>query len=609
MKTSKFDPVSIEILDKQLKKIIIIVLVVFGVLALRFWFLQIVNGSIYRSKSEKNSIRLLDIPPFRGMILDRNGEKLVDNRPSYDLYIIPEQVQDLEQIVKSLNKLMDIDTDLIRQKVKEASPRYPFRPVCLKRDISRDSLAALETHRFNLPGIMIKVMPCRHYIYGDLACHILGYLGEISESQLRRRRYLENKPGDLIGKSGVEWKWQKYLNGKRGGEQVEVDAEGRRIRVIARKSPIPGENIYLTIDRDLQSVAEKSLEGKKGAIVALNPRNGEILALSSSPPFDPNLFVGGIDKDTWKSISLSPDHPLQNRALCGQYPPGSVFKIVVALAGLEEGVIDPEEEIFCSGIYSLGRQRYRCWKRYGHGAVNLHRSLAESCDVYFYNIGDRLGVDKISQYARLFGLGQSSGVELEQEKGGLMPTSAWKLKRFGVPWQRGETISTSIGQSFVLVTPIQMASLISSVFNGGIVYRPQITRHIETREGERIHQFVPKPLRRLKIKGEHFELVKKALIGVVNDPHGTGARTRFKDVLVAGKTGTAQVVSLDKEEELTEDGEVPLRFRDHAWFVAVAPEEDPQIALAIVVEHGGHGGSASAPLAKELIKAYLGVEE
>ena len=609
MKTSKFDPVSIEILDKQLKKIIIFVLVVFGVLVLRFWFLQIVNGSTYRSKSERNSIRLHDIPPFRGMILDRNGKKLVDNRPSYDLYVIPEEVQDREQIIESLNKLTDIDPDFIGKKLDEASPRYPFRPVCIKRDISRDSLAAVETHGFNLPGIMIKVVPCRHYINGDLACHILGYLGEISESQLARGRYQENKPGDLIGKSGVEWRWQGYLNGKRGGEQVEVDAEGRKIRMMARKSPVPGENIHLTIDRDLQIVAEKLLEEKKGAIVAIHPGNGEILALASSPPFDPNLFVGGIDKDTWESISLSSDHPLQNRALSGQYPPGSVFKIVVALAGLEEGIIDPEEEIICNGIYSLGRQRYRCWKRAGHGAVNLHRALTESCDVYFYNIGDRLGVDKIAQYAKRFGLGKASGLEIGQEKGGLIPTSAWKLRRFGIPWQGGETISTSIGQSFVLVTPIQMASVISTVFNGGVVYRPQITRYIEKREGEKIHEFVSKPVRTIGIKGEYLELVKKALIGVVNEPHGTGSRSRLKGALVAGKTGTAQVVSLSKEKELTEDGEIPLKFRDHAWFVAVAPIENPQIALAIIIEHGGHGGSASAPLAKELIKVYLGVEE
>ncbi|MCD6295551.1 MAG: penicillin-binding protein 2, partial [Deltaproteobacteria bacterium] len=546
---------------------------------------------------------------FRGVIYDRKGEMLVGNRPSYDLCVIPEGVQDRGQLLQSLNRLIGIEPKLAAQKLNEVSPVYPFRPVCLKRDISRDELAVIETQRFNLPGVMIRVKPQRHYAWGKLASHVLGYLGEISETQLKAGKYPGNKRGDLIGKSGVERKWQPLLNGMRGGEQVEVDAAGRKIRVISSKPPVSGASVYLTIDKDLQVLAERALAGKNGAIVAMDPNDGEILAMASNPSFNPNVFIRGIDRATWKEISTSKDFPLQNRALCGQYPPGSVFKIIVALAGLEEGVIDPEEEVVCSGVYTLGQHKYRCWKKHGHGKVNLHRALRESCDIYFYKIGKRLGVDRIALYAKRFGFGKATGFDAGREKAGLIPTSQWKLKRFGIPWQTGETVSTAIGQSFVLVTPIQMATMISTVFNGGALYRPQVTRRVEKIDGEKIFEFTPELIGRAGIKEEHLELVKNGLIAVVNEPHGTGSRARLEQVMVAGKTGTAQVVALDKEKLVKQGGEVPLKFRDHAWFVAIAPAERPEIALAIVIEHGGHGGSAAAPIARKMIKAYLGVEK
>ncbi len=608
MRTSEFDPLSLEVFDRQLKKVTLVVLAVFGVLVLRLWFLQVVNGSVYRTKSESNRIRLQDISPFRGMILDRNGATLVDNRPSYDLYVIPEEVQDLEELLERLSRLAGLGAEEAKKKLGGTSLRYPFRPVCIKKDLSRDALAKVETHRFNLPGVIIKVVPQRHYVNGIFASHLIGYLGEINENQLRSGQYTGNKSGDLIGKSGVEWKWQRDLNGVRGGAQVEVDATGRKIRVMARKNPVPGEYVCLTIDKDLQVVAEKALAGKSGAIVAMDPNNGEILALVSSPSFDPNSFVGGIDRASWEGIVLSGDFPLQDRALSGQYPPGSVFKIVVALAGLEEGIINPEEELICTGIYYLGRHGYRCWKRYGHGTVSLHRALVESCDVYFYDMGHRLGIDKISEYAMKFGLGKKTGFDPVHEKAGLIPTRDWKLKRWGVPWQGGETLSTAIGQSFVLVTPIQMAAFVSAVFNGGSVYRPQVTKWVGKSETEKSHEFAPVVTGKIGVKQEHLEFVKNALIGVVNEPHGTGRRARLKEVTVAGKTGTSQVIGLKKAEEFESDENIPARFKDHAWFVAVAPAENPRIAVAIVVEHGGHGGSAAAPIAGQLIKAYLGLD-
>jgi penicillin-binding protein 2 len=607
LKPSHFDPVSSEILDKQLKVTILFILLVFSILILRLWFLQVVNGPAYRAKSEHNRIRLHDIPPFRGMILDRNGEVLVDNRPSYDLYVIPEEVQNRSQLLNRLSRLGDLNREAAERILDKAARGYPFKPVCLKKDISRDELASIESHRFDLPGVMIHVSPQRHYFHEGLGSHVLGYVGEISEEQLTSGQFPKNRAGDLIGKWGVERKWQTQLNGIRGGEQVEVDAAGRKIAVVSRKAPTSGANICLTIDKRLQTLAEKSLQGKHGAIVAINPANGEVLALASSPSYNPNLFIKGLDERTWQDIVSSKDFPLQNRALAGQYPPGSIFKIVVALAALEEGIVTPEEEIFCNGTFSLGNQTYRCWKTYGHGKVSLHRALVESCDVYFYTLGRRLGVDKIAHYARRLGLGKETGLDLGNEKDGLIPTTEWKLKRWGVPWQPGETVSTAIGQSFVLTTPLQLANLISLVFNGGHIYTPQITKWVRKPNGDSLFEFAPLSAGDTGIKPEHLELVKKALVGVVNQAHGTGSKARLKDITVAGKTGTAQVVAVKKDNGSKREDDTPLKFRDHAWFVAVAPASDPEIAVSVLIEHGGHGGSAAAPIAKEIIKAYLQV--
>ena len=585
-----------------------IVVILLSALIIRLWFLQIVNGPRYRAQSENNRIHLQKIPPYRGMIFDRKGDLLVNNRPSYNLNVIPEDVQDPGRLLENLKQLIDVDSEKVGKRLNLRAFRHSFKPVLIKKNISRDELAVIETNLYNLPGLMIEVKPQRNYIYGEFASHLIGYLGEISEQQIKSGKYTNNSPGDLIGKYGVEGCWQEYLNGSKGGMQVEVDAAGRKLRIISKKPSMPGLNISLTIDKDLQSLAEKLLEGKKGAIVALNPNSGEILAMASRPAFDPNMFIGGIDRVEWNRMISGHDFPLQNRAISGQYPPGSVFKIVVALAGLEEGVIDPEEQIFCNGNYKLGNYTYHCWKRGGHGRVDLHRALRESCDIYFYKVGKRLGVDKIARYAMMCGLGEKTHFELAHEKKGLIPTSKWKLKRWGVPWQPGETISTSIGQSFVLVTPLQMAGLISVIFNGGKLYQPKIVQRVWNDTGE-VQRFTPKLIRELSVKQENLELIKKALTAVVNESHGTGTGARVKNITVAGKTGTAQIIALDAEKDLSESGEIPEKFRDHAWFVAIAPVENPKLALAIMVEHGGHGGSAAAPIAGELIRKYLGTED
>ena len=607
MRSSGFDPVLVEILNRRLRTVTIFVVAIFSILALRLWFLQILNGPSYRTQSENNRIHLQTLLPFRGMILDRNGELLVDNRPSYNLYVIPEDIQDGEQLFKSLEALIGLNPNEIESKLKKDSNRYPFKPVLIKRNMTRDELAVIETNRFNLPGLDVEDSPQRNYIYGDLASHVIGHLGEISEGQLNSGNYPDNSPGDLIGKSGVEGVWQSYLKGLIGGMQVEVDAAGRTLRVISSKAPVPGLNISLTIDKDLQLLAEEKLKGKTGAIVALDPNNGEVLAMASTPAVDPNMFIGGIEIAEWNRLISDKNTPLQNRAISGQYPPGSVFKIVVALAGLEEGIIIPDEEIICDGNYALGNHTYHCWQEKGHGKVDFHRALKESCDIYFYKIGKRLGVDRIAYYAKLCGLGKKTGFELDSEAGGLIPTSEWKLKRWGVPWQPGETVSASIGQSFVLVTPLQMARLISVIYNGGKVYQPKIVRWIGNDETE-TYKFTPTLITEIGVRKENLDLIKKALLAVVNEANGTGSSARVKGVDVAGKTGTAQVITLEMEKGLSAEGEIPDEYKDHAWFVAAAPAENPRLALAILIEHGGHGGSAAGPIAADLIKEYLGIE-
>lgn len=600
-----FEQASIEGYSTRLKIVIVISVAVIAALILRLWLLQVIQGPSYRVQSENNRIHLQDIPPFRGMIFDRHGDLLVDNRPSFDLFLLPEDIQSRKNLFERLEQLIGLGAAELDERIAGERSRYGFRPIPIKKNLSRQELAVMEANLFNLPGVSIQVKPQRYYVFKNFASHLIGYLGEISDRQLKSEQYPDGKPGDLIGQFGVERIWQGHLQGIRGGEQVEVDAAGRRLTVLSRKPPVAGQNLALTLDKNLQLVAERALFGKKGAIVAMNPMNGEILAMASSPSYDPNIFIEGIDRSEWARLTTGKDSPLQNRAIQGQYPPGSVFKIVMALAGLEEGIIDAHEQVFCGGSFKLGDQTFRCWRKQGHGRVDLNRALVESCDVYFYTVGRRLGVDKISHYAGMCGLGRASGFELGSERAGLIPSSEWKLKRFGIPWQAGETISTSIGQSFVLVTPIQMAQLMGALFNGGILYEPKVVKWVGW-EGKETYRFTPRQRGKIKAKEETLALIRKALIGAVNEPRGTGSRSKIKDGSVAGKTGTAQVISLEREKSFGKEGEIPEEFKDHAWFVALATAENPVLTIAVLVENGGGGGSTAAPIAGELIKAYLG---
>jgi len=573
------------------------VMAVFFALVARFWYLQIARGEHFRQLSENNRIRVLDVPPSRGIIFDRNGVMLVTSRPAFNLYVIPDDVQDWKVLKNRLSRMLEMEPDQLEQRYTD-SRSGPLKPIPLKLDLSRDELGLLETYKYLLPGIYIEVSPQRNYPLGVVAPHTIGYLSEITQKQLKSGQYPQQRLGDMIGQWGLELQWQADLGGIKGGRYLEVDALGQEIRPLFTRDSATGNNVITTLDWKLQQAAQEALKSRAGAVVALKPATGEVLALASAPPFDPTTFSRRLSAREWQALQNDPQKPLQNRFLQGQYPPGSTYKIVTALAALEEKVISPETTFFCNGALPFGNRVFHCWRKGGHGQVNLHKAIVQSCDVYFYQVGQRLGVDRLAHYAQLLGLGRATGISLAHEKKGLIPTSAWKLERFKTPWQPGETLSIAIGQGYDLVTPIQMAVLTAAVANGGTIYRPLLVKRLVSPQGTVIKEFQPVVASKAAWNPEALRLVRQGLSGVVNEPGGTGGACRLPGIQAAGKTGTAQVITLGKKV-------AGVNSRDHAWFVAYAPVENPEIAVAVVVEHGGHGGEAAAPIARKLFEAHF----
>jgi len=598
----RLDSHGAEDLQRRYKPFLIMTIIGFLVLGFRAWHLQIIKGKEFSRLSKHNRIRIREIPASRGMILDRKGRIVVDNRPSFEVLLIPEDIVDMGKITESLRRMLNIPPQEVEERLEANKRRPPFRPVRIQSDISRLHLALLETHKLDLPGLVVDVAPRRAYTRGNMASHLLGYLGEIDRHELKESRFAEYQMGDFIGKYGVEKKWEPFLKGIDGGRQVEVDAMGRELKVLQRVEPHPGNNVYLTIDLDLQMTCEILLQGKEGAIVAMNPQNGKILAMASHPSFNPSLFAGGINHEDWKNLVRNPFYPLQNRSIQGQYAPGSVFKLITATAGLEEGAISPEEVLFCTGSYRFGNRTYRCWRKGGHGKVKLHRAVVESCDVFFYQVGQRVGIDTLAKYAKGFGLGKPTAISLRDEKPGLIPTSEWKKQIYDEPWYEGETLSCAIGQAYILVTPLQLLNVISSIANGGTLYIPQIVERVETANGKVVKSYPPIPRGKIPLTPENLTIIREALHGVVNEARGTGRISRIRGTIVSGKTGTAQVISLRED---IEEEDLPYEYRDHAWFVAYAPMDNPVISVVVLVEHGGHGASAAAPIAREVMRKYL----
>jgi penicillin-binding protein 2 len=580
----------------------------FFLILLSLWYFQVIKGAEYRRLSKNNCIRIREDPAARGMILDRKGRILAHNRPCFEVYVVPEDLEVNPEVLLKVGRMLNMDQREIKRKLQTQKKRPPFRPVKIKSDIEWNELAFLETNRVHLPGLLVDVRPRRTYPYGKLASHLIGYLGEIDENELRQSKGIPYRMGAFIGKYGVEYRWESDLKGVDGGRQIEVDALGREIKPLRNVEPFPGNNLILTIDFEVQKAAEEAFQDKTGALLAMDPKSGRILAMVSKPSFDPEAFARSISPEDWKSLVENPRSPLQNKGVQGQYPPGSVFKIITAIAGLETGAITLNTQLTCSGVYPYGNRDFRCWKEEGHGSINLHRAIVESCDIYFYQVGLKVGVDEIARYAHEFGLGKPTGIALPHEKSGTVPSTWWKRRRLGAPWYSGETLSLAVGQGYINTTPMQLLLLISAIANGGRFYLPQVVERMEDVYGKTLREYPPVEAGQADVSEKTLLYIREALMGAVNDPHGTGWACVLKDAKVAGKTGTAQVIKMAEDFRKGDMDRMPLKFRDHAWFVAYAPFEDPIISVVVLVEHGGYGGAAAAPIAKRVIEKYLSLE-
>ena len=591
-----------ELADIQNRLIFIKVgfLMLLVLLGLRLWQLQVRDGLYYQDLARDNRTRSIILEPARGLLYDRNGELLANNIPSFQLYVSLEDIQNRETLIARLPEFVDIDRQEISDKLSKKNRRGRIK---IKAGITLKEVALIESHRLELPGVVIQPEYQRYYPLKTYASHVLGYVGEISESQLKDPEFSDLQQGRIIGQYGVERTFDAYLLGKTGEEVIEVDALGYPKRSLSVQRPLAGNDLYLTLDIRLQRLAEDLLGEEAGAIVALDPWNGDVLALVSKPGFNPNDVSGGISAKDWQQFLQDSRHPLTNRAIQGQYPPGSIFKIIMAAALLETQTLSAQESISCHGTFPFGKRIFRDWKAGGHGQVDLTKALAESCDVYFYKAGNQLGIDTIATYAHLFGLGEKTGIALPSERSGLVPSSEWKRKVKREPWYPGETISIAIGQGFLTVTPIQMAKMAAIVATNGRVVQPRLFKASRLRRTGNLKKEPESSIQQLAIPPITFAHIKEGLAAVVTK--GTAQRAKSDMVSIAGKTGTAQVVALKPDGDKDKNKELQKEFRDHAWFVAFAPVEHPKIAVAVLVEHMGHGGSASAPLAKTLIEAFM----
>jgi penicillin-binding protein 2 len=572
--------------SEQLSLFAYIFIIACLILIVRLWQLQILQGTEYRKLSEANRLRIIATPAPRGIIFDRNGIPLVKNSPYFYASIMPNGF-DIHSL-QSLSEILNVPVDEIQETIT-TNGLSPLTPIRLKQGLSFEEVAHIESRRSDFPGLIIEVEVGREYMYGDVGAHLIGYLGKLTPAQVKDPSYKEVPRDAFIGQGGVEKLFDSSLRGLPGKTVTEINALGRELRLLKGQQPVKGEDVTLSIDINLQQEAKKAFGEKVGALVAINPDNGELLGLISKPSFDPNLFARGIAYEDWLKLSQDERKPILNRALQSQYPPGSTFKVVTAIAGLEEGVITPDTKVNCKGGLKYGKWFFGCWRKRGHGVLSLHKALVESCDTYFYEVGRRLGIDRMHDYAINLGLGKETGIELVQERKGLIPNAQWKLEHKKLPWFPGETFITAIGQGYVTTTPIQMAVMTGAIVNGGTRYKPILVKDAE-----------PSIVGNVNVDPETLEIIKEALSGVVHDKGGTGWAARSTLTTIGGKTGTAQIVGIKKDSQ-----QLPEKFRDHAWFIAFAPVEKPQIALAVFVEHGGHGGAAAAPIAKRAIEAYV----
>jgi penicillin-binding protein 2 len=589
----------------------IAMLVAFGILLARFFFLQVVQHDHYRSKAEDNRISIVPITPNRGLIIDRNGVVVARNYSGYTLEIFPRRVKSVEATIDELSELIEITPrDRARFKRLTVETRNP-ESLPIRTRLADEEVAKFAANRFRYEGVEIKARLFRQYPYGDVGSHVIGYMGRINQADqtaLEQEGVDANYRGtDYIGKSGVEATYERELHGTTGFEQVEIDAAGRGIRTLSHTAAVSGHNVVLTLDMRLQRVAENAFGQRRGALVAIEPGTGAVLALVSKPGFDLNLFVDGIDPQAWTELNNSPDRPLNNRAIAGVYPPGSTFKPFMALAALELGKRRPNSTINDPGYFIFGDRRFRDSKPGGHGVVDLHKSIVVSSDTYYYMLANDMGIDAIAGFMKQLGLGQPTGIDLQGEAAGVLPSPEWKMKRFRRPeqqrWYPGETISIGIGQGYNAYTPIQLAQAMATVAANGAMYRPRVVGHIENPRTRERQSFEPELSAQVPLKREWVEFVKRAMAGV--NKEGTGARAFARaEYTSGGKTGTAQVIAM-KQGEKYDESKVAERHRDHSLFIAFAPVDNPIIALAVIVENGGFGARAAAPISRTVLDYYL----
>jgi len=566
-----------------------LILGLFCLFSIRLWYLQIHRGEDYARKARENQLRQESIFSPRGLIRDRNGDLLAVNEPAYALGIVREDCPDIDKAMHQIAAWTGRDFfelkafyDKNRKRVK------PFEPLILIPDLTFGQLALIETNKLRWPGLEIQFRPRRLYRYGTLLAHVLGYVAEANEEELEKNPDLAL--GDYVGKQGIEFMLEDRMRGAKGLAQYEVDVNGRRLQERILKHPRAGHEISLSIDLGLQKLAMDWLDEEAGGVAVMDADTGQLWALATAPSYDSNDFSSGLTPEQWAKLRDDPLHPMQNRVIQSVYPPGSVFKHVVAAAGLHYGMIDPQETVLCTGSTRLGRRVFRCWRKGGHGNVNLERALVESCDVYFYKMGKKLTVDRMAEFAKAVGFGRKTGIRLPHEKAGNIPTREWKRKRFGESWQGGDNLNMAIGQGYTLVTPLQVARFFAGILNGGKLLKPLLLKDAKTE----VQAEVP-------LTPEQIARIKRALVQTVVDDRGTCRRLRTRDVTVGGKTGTAQVVRLTDELKELKDSEIPYRFRDHAWMAAIAEKDGKRFAIAALVEHGLHGGSGAGPVVRAVI--------
>jgi penicillin-binding protein 2 len=586
------------------------ILIAFGVLLARFTWLQVVQREYYHTLAEANRISVAPVVPNRGLILDRHGEVLAANYSAYTLEITPARVANVDRAIDELAKVIDVlPRDRRRfKKLQEESKNFESLPI--RTRLTEEEVARFAVNRFRFPGFEIKARLFRSYPQGEVASHAIGYIGRINDADVKRideAGLATNYKGtDHIGKLGIEGAYERELHGLTGTEQVEIDAGGRAIRSLARTEPISGNNLMVTLDLGLQKIAEDAFQDYRGALVAIDPKTGEILALVSRPGYDPNLFVDGIDPQNWDALNNSPDKPLNNRALRGQYPPGSTIKPFMALAALENKKRSPDFTVSDPGFYELRGvpHRYRDWKKEGHGLVNMHKSIVISCDTYYYGLATELGIDSIHRFLEQYGFGAPTGIDIEGELAGLNPSQDWKLKRFKQKWYAGDTVSIGIGQGYLLTTPLQLAVATATLANNGVPVHPRLLKAVQDSKSLETREIPSKNEDAVTVKPENLALIRDAMVDVTR-PGGTAARAGAgAPYTIAAKTGTAQVIAM-KQGEAYNEKRVREEHRDHALFIAYAPADDPKLAMAILVENGGHGGTTAAPMAREVFDYYI----